>query len=148
MKKRNFLIAMAGISLALGMMMVGCGEPEQPGRTPFFTGYITVTDIPSASNGETFTISLIHESVVRASTDGVVVNGVAEARVVWDAWGDKDVGAIITTRKSDGRSYWSAYIAIKIENEKQKVTTDAVDFMLSDERNILGGANLSYTENF
>ena len=134
---------MLAAALAFGMMVVGCEEPEEE-KPPFFDNVtIRVYDIPAALNGQNFTTSLIYNGDVKTSKTGVVVNGTAEATLVWETGG----GFAVTTREKGGARYWQANIGIKIGNDSQKVTQNPVEFRIRDDITSIGGSYSLYYNN-
>ena len=118
MTNKKFWLGMLVLVLVFGMTVVGClqEEPEQE-EEPFFDCTIRVYDIPSNLNGENFTLSVIKDSEVKASKDGIVTGGQAKANLVFD-----NFGTFVAIKNERGDDCYPAYIAIKIGNNPQIIT--------------------------
>ena len=141
MIKKNLWLGMLVMTLVFGMTVMGCDE-EPEVDDPFFDVTIRVYNIPSTYNGQNFTTSLIDGGQVKTSTDGVVVNGMAEAKLLLQR-----AGGAIVTREKNGARYWEAHIGIKIGNDSQKVTQNYVEFRIRDDITAISGSYPLYYKN-
>ena len=141
--KKNWLGILVMV-LVFGMTVIGCEEEPEEEKPPFFDNVtIRVYDIPSTQNGQNFTTSLIYNGEVKTSKNGVVVNGTAEATLVWETGG----GFAVITKEKGGAQYWEANIGIKIGNDTQKVTKNPVEFRIRDDITSISGSYPLYYNN-
>jgi hypothetical protein len=117
MAKGRFWLGMLVMVLAFGMTVVGCEEEETEGTKTFFDWDITVRDIPSNLNGQSFTMSIIRDGIVKTSKNGVVADGKAEANLKITKMAPKSE----ITLDAFGNEVWIANIAIKIGSNQQLV---------------------------
>jgi hypothetical protein len=117
MENKKIWIGMLVMVLAFGMTVVGCGDEETEGSKTFFDMDITVRDIPSNLNGQSFTMSIIRDGIVKTSKNGVVADGKAEANLKITKMAPKSE----ITLDVFGDEVWIANIAIKIGNNQQLV---------------------------
>jgi hypothetical protein len=117
MEKKKFWLGMLVMALVFGMTVVGCGEEETEEPAIFFDWNITVRDIPSNLNGQSFTMSIIRDDIVKTSKNGVVADGKAEADLKITKMAPKSE----ITLNVFGNEVWIANIAIKIGSNQQLV---------------------------
>jgi hypothetical protein len=118
MAKKKFCLGMLAMVLAVGMMVVGCGEDEETKEPAiFFDWNITVRDIPSNLNGQNFTMSIIRDDIVKTSKNGVVADGKATANLkITNMAPQSEI-----TLNVFGDEIWVANVAIKIGSNPQLV---------------------------
>ncbi len=131
MVKKKLCMGILVMVLVFGMMVAGCEEEETPKKEPaiFFDWDITVRDIPSSLNDQSFTISIIRDGKVKTSGTGVVKDGKAAANLKIKDMAPKSE----ITKNVFDKEVWIAFIGIKIgtleilvkENSFQKLPDGA-----------------------
>jgi len=111
MVKKKLWMGISVIVLVFGMLVVGC-EEETTKKEPaiFFDWDITVRDIPSSLNDQSFTISIIRDDKVKTSGTGVVTDGKAAANLKIKDMAPKSE----ITKNVFDKEVWVAFIGIKI----------------------------------
>ena len=121
MANRNLWMGMLVMVLVFGMTVVGCGGDEETKEPAiFFDWDITVRDISSNLNGQSFTMSIIRDGIVKTSKTGVVADRRATANLKITNMAPKSE----ITLDVFGKEVWTADIAIKIGNDSQLVKTE------------------------
>jgi hypothetical protein len=129
MENKKFWLGILVIVLVFGMTVVGC-EEEEDTKEPaiFFDWDITVREIPSNLNGQSFTISIIRDGIDKTSATGIVKDGEATANLkIKDMAPKSEISEDVF-----GRDIWIAYIGIKIGTNNPRLVKKYEFYKLPD----------------
>jgi hypothetical protein len=146
MADRKFWLGIIIIGLLFSMIIFGCRqEPEENFSSDLD---LVITGLPTDFNGQNFTISLIEESEVVKSKNGVVAGEKASVEFILNREDFKNVRTRIDSW-GDTKYYCNLYVAIKIGNNAQIISKNEIEFSLGNQR---GGSSsyhpLSYGTSF
>jgi len=120
MTNKKICFGMLVIILVFGMTVVDCKEEETREPAIFFDWDITVRDIPSSLNSQSFTISIIRDGIVKTSGTGTVTDGKATANLKIKDMAPKSE----ITKNVFGDDVWIAYIGIKIGTNNPRLVKE------------------------